>query len=56
MRVCVEHFEYTFYIGAGGVWTMHKFDMSRPHGERYVDTFCNVSNINPFLSEVEYNA
>jgi hypothetical protein len=56
MRVLVDGREYTLYIGAKGIWTMHTFNPSLPEGFRYVDTHVNVSTYNPFLSTVEYNA
>lgn len=56
MRVMVEMLEYTFYTGANGAWTMHCFDTSRPHGEQYLYTSYDVSNLNPFTSCVTYDA
>jgi hypothetical protein len=56
MRVTLGAFEYTLYIGANGIWTMHTWQMSLPHGQQYVTTDYNVSAVNPFLSEVTYDA
>lgn len=61
MRVITPTFEYTLYIGADGVWTMHTWLVEpRADGSRWLDTSHNVSNTDPFSVRVEsavlYNA
>lgn len=56
MKVFTSDREYSLYIGADGVWTMHTFDPTRPEGSQYLDTHCGVNLVNPFLSSVEYDA
>ena len=62
MRVTVEtatsREEYTLYIGADGVWTMHQWDPLAAEGEQWIGTVIGVSDRDPFrpASRVEYNA
>jgi len=56
MLVTLGVIEYTLYIGADGIWSMHTFDTSRPEGERWLDTNYAVNLVNPFKSRVNYAA
>lgn len=56
MRVTTETFEYTLYIGADGIWTMHTWDPGAPTGEQWIDSTRGVNLVNPFLSSVDYDA
>lgn len=56
MRVLTHDREYTLYIGADGIWTMHTFNPFAPTGYQYLDTHRGVNLVNPFLSSVEYDA
>lgn len=56
MRVTTETFDYTLYIGADGIWTMHAWNPKMPAGFQWVDSYRAVNLVNPFASEVEYEA
>lgn len=60
MLVYHDGYEYTFYIGARGEWTMHVFDLHLPDGSQWVASHYNVSGRAPRLevksrSTVLYN-